>query len=35
MSNGGLTNAYTTPDETFYYDILPYNEIALGLWLES
>ncbi|HZD83974.1 MAG TPA: pitrilysin family protein [Candidatus Angelobacter sp.] len=35
MSNGGLTNAYTTPDETFYYDILPSNEIALGLWLES
>lgn len=35
MSHGGLTNAYTTPDETFYYDILPSNEIALGLWLES
>lgn len=35
MNHGGLTNAYTTPDETFYYDILPSNEIALGLWLES
>lgn len=34
-SNGGISNAYTTQDETFYYEILPSNKINLALWLES
>lgn len=32
---GGTLNAYTTFDKTFYYDLLPSNELELGLWLES
>ncbi len=32
---GGTLNANTSQDRTFYYEILPSNELALGLWLES
>jgi len=32
---GGTLNANTTWDRTFYYEILPSNQLALGLWLES
>jgi len=32
---GGKNNANTTNDRTFYYEILPSNQLELGLWLES
>ncbi len=32
---GGILNANTTYDRTFYFEILPSNQLALGLWLES
>jgi predicted Zn-dependent peptidase len=32
---GGQLNASTDFDKTFYYEILPSNQLALGLWLES
>lgn len=32
---GGTLNANTTVDRTYYYEILPSNQLALGLWLES
>lgn len=32
---GGRNNANTTNDRTFYYEILPSNQLELGLWLES
>ncbi len=32
---GGMNNANTNPDRTFYYEILPSNHLATGLWLES
>lgn len=32
---GGVLNANTTQDRTYYYEILPSNQLALGLWLES
>lgn len=32
---GGMNNANTTYDRTFYYEVLPSNQLALGLWLES
>lgn len=35
QSNGGALNANTTQDRTFYYEILPANQLELGLWLES
>ncbi len=35
QSNGGTLNANTSHDRTFYYEILPSNQLALGLWLES
>jgi len=34
-NNGGANNAYTSQDKTYYYDLLPSNQLALGLWLES
>lgn len=34
-SNGGFCNAYTSYDETFYYEVFPSNQIRLALWLES
>lgn len=35
QSNGGALNANTNQDRTFYYDLLPSNQLELGLWLES
>ena len=32
---GGTNNANTTFDRTYYYEILPSNQLAMGLWLES
>lgn len=32
---GGDNNANTTYDRTYYYEVLPSNQLALGLWLES
>ncbi|MEO5907536.1 MAG: pitrilysin family protein [Saprospiraceae bacterium] len=32
---GGNLNANTSFDRTYYYEILPSNQLALGLWLES
>ena len=32
---GGEMNANTTNDRTFYYEVLPSNQLKLGLWLES
>lgn len=34
-SNGGVLNANTSFDRTYYYEILPSNQFELGLWLES
>ncbi len=33
--NGGALNANTSQDRTFYYELLPSNQLELGLWLES
>jgi len=33
--NGGTLNANTSMDRTFYYEILPSNQLELGIWLES
>lgn len=33
--NGGTLNANTSQDRTYYYEILPSNQLQLGLWLES
>lgn len=32
---GGTLNANTWYDRTYYFEILPSNQLALGLWLES
>ena len=32
---GGVNNANTSMDRTFYYEIFPSNQLELGLWLES
>ncbi len=32
---GGTNNANTSNDRTFYYELLPSNQLELGLWLES
>ncbi|MFO7257711.1 MAG: pitrilysin family protein [Bacteroidota bacterium] len=32
---GGVLNAYTMQDRTFYHEVLPSNQLALGLWIES
>ena len=32
---GGTLNANTSYDRTYYYEILPANQLELGLWLES
>ncbi len=34
-SNGGQNNANTTEDRTYYYEVFPSNNVALGLWMES
>jgi len=33
--NGGTLNANTSHDRTFYYELLPSNQLELGIWLES
>ncbi len=35
QSAGGTLNANTSQDRTFYYELLPSNQLELGLWLES
>ena len=35
QANGGSLNANTSFDRTFYYEVLPSNQLELGLWLES
>lgn len=32
---GGTLNANTSNDRTFYHEVLPSNQLKLGLWLES
>jgi predicted Zn-dependent peptidase len=32
---GGLDNAYTTKDQTYYYESMPSNQLELALWMES
>ncbi|MDO8365268.1 MAG: pitrilysin family protein [Saprospiraceae bacterium] len=32
---GGMNNANTQYDRTYYYEVLPSNQLGLGLWLES
>lgn len=32
---GGVNNANTSNDRTYYYEVLPSNQLELGLWLES
>ncbi|MCP3932053.1 MAG: insulinase family protein [Bacteroidetes bacterium] len=32
---GGALNANTTQDRTYYFELLPSNQLELGLWLES
>jgi zinc protease len=32
---GGYNNANTWYDRTYYYEVLPSNQLGLGLWLES
>jgi predicted Zn-dependent peptidase len=35
LSAGGTLNANTSQDRTYYYEILPSNQLELGLWLEA
>lgn len=35
LSAGGYNNANTSQDRTYYFDLLPSNQLELGLWLES
>lgn len=35
LNAGGSLNANTSFDRTFYYELLPSNQLELGLWLES
>nr|WP_298996733.1 pitrilysin family protein [uncultured Allomuricauda sp.] len=34
-SNGGINNANTSQDRTYYYEVFPSNNLQLGLWMES
>ncbi len=34
-SNGGSLNGSTHPDYTDYFEVLPSNKLAVGLWLEA
>lgn len=34
-SNGGVNNANTSDDRTYYYEIFPSNNLELALWMES
>ncbi len=35
LGSGGIDNANTSFDRTFYYMVLPSNQLKLGLWIES
>jgi zinc protease len=35
QANGGNLNANTSSDRTYYYQVLPSNQLELGLWMES
>ena len=35
QSNGGVLNANTSQDRTYYFEVLPSNQLELGLWMES
>ncbi|HCQ28726.1 MAG TPA: peptidase M16, partial [Flavobacteriales bacterium] len=35
QSNGGILNANTSFDRTFYSEILPSNQLELALWMEA
>ncbi|MCB0697038.1 MAG: insulinase family protein [Chitinophagaceae bacterium] len=35
QSAGGQINANTSQDRTFYYEVLPSNQLELALWMES
>lgn len=35
LNAGGTLNANTSQDRTFYFELLPSNQLELGLWLES
>jgi len=35
QNNGGVLNANTTQDRTYYFEELPSNQLELGLWMES
>lgn len=35
QANGGVLNANTSFDRTFYFEILPSNQLELALWMES
>ncbi len=34
-ANGGVNNANTTDDRTYYFEIFPSNSLEVGLWMES
>jgi len=34
-ANGGVNNANTNDDRTYYYEVFPSNSLELGLWMES
>jgi predicted Zn-dependent peptidase len=33
--NGGVNNANTSDDRTYYYEVFPSNSLELGLWMEA
>lgn len=35
QANGGQLNANTSQDRTFYYEVLPSNQLELALWMEA
>lgn len=35
QNNGGVLNANTSQDRTYYFEELPANQLELGLWMES
>ncbi|MDR0560231.1 MAG: insulinase family protein [Prevotellaceae bacterium] len=35
QANGGSLNANTTQDRTYYYELMPSNQLELALWMES
>lgn len=34
-SNGGVNNANTSDDRTYYYEVFPSNNLELAIWMES